>query len=70
MKREENYQDNSFGIASVILGIVGSVLGVLVLPVLLSIIGLVFWYNHLCLSGSTSSNCIFPGPAINGSLPG
>ena len=42
MKREENYQDNSFGIASVILGIVGSVLGVLVLPVLLSIIGLVF----------------------------
>jgi len=34
--------NNGFGIASVVLGIVGSVLGVLMFPVIISIFGLVF----------------------------
>ena len=42
MKKEENGGNNSSGIASVVLGIVGSVLGVLVLPIISSIAGLVF----------------------------
>ena len=42
MKREENSCNNSSGIASVVLGIIGSVFGILVLPIILSIIGLVF----------------------------
>ena len=42
MEKGVNYSNNSFGIASVVLGIVGSVLGVLVLPIFLSITGLIF----------------------------
>jgi len=39
---KEGKGDNSFGVASVVLGIIGSVLGVLILPVVLSILGLIF----------------------------
>lgn len=42
MKKEECACNNSCGIASVVLGIIGSVFGVLIFPVILSIIGLVF----------------------------
>ncbi len=42
MKKEECSCNNGFGIASVVLGIVGSVFGVLVFPVIVSIIGLIF----------------------------
>ncbi len=41
-KEDRKSSDNSFGIASVVLGIVGSVLGILVLPVVISIVGLIF----------------------------
>ena len=39
---KEGKGDNNFGLASVILGIIGSVLGVLVFPIVISIIGLIF----------------------------
>ena len=39
---KEGKEDNSFGIASLVLGIVGSVLGILGLPIILSITGLIF----------------------------
>ena len=39
---KEGKGDNSFGIASVVLGIVGSALGALVLPIIISITGLIF----------------------------
>lgn len=42
MKKEGCECTNSFGIASVVLGLVGSVFGVLVLPGILSILGLIF----------------------------
>ena len=42
MKKESCECTNSFGIASVILGLVGTIFGVLVLPIILSIVGLVF----------------------------
>ena len=41
MKKGEN-NNNDFGIASVILGVIGAVLGILVLPIILSILGLIF----------------------------
>ncbi len=41
MAKEER-RDNNFGIASVVLGIVGSVLGVFAFPVLISVFGLIF----------------------------
>lgn len=42
MKKEECGYANSFGVASVVLGLIGSVLGVFVLPIVLSILGLIF----------------------------
>ncbi|MEM4259459.1 MAG: hypothetical protein QXS38_01705 [Candidatus Pacearchaeota archaeon] len=42
MKKEECSCNNGFGIASVVLGIVGSVFGVLIFPIALSVIGLIF----------------------------
>jgi uncharacterized membrane protein YqjE len=42
MKKEENCCDNSFGVASVVLGIIGAVSGILVLPGLIALMGLIF----------------------------
>ena len=42
MKKEGSCCDNSFGIASVVLGVVGAVLGVLVVPIIFSVLGLIF----------------------------
>lgn len=42
MKKEDSCCNNSCGITSVILGLVGSVFGILILPIVISITGLVF----------------------------
>lgn len=42
MKRGEGSCNNSCGITSVILGIIGSVLAIFILPIIISITGLVF----------------------------
>jgi len=42
MKKDGCECTNSFGVASVVLGLIGAVLGVFVLPIVLSILGLIF----------------------------
>jgi len=44
---KERKGDNSFGVASVVLGVVGSVLGVFVFPIVISILGLIFGITQI-----------------------